>query len=144
MRRPESGWIAVGCAVLVIFGGCGERSFEAEEFVDEANANGAELSLGEPLISTEEGIDVYALTLAESAEPGHSEDPGHASEEHVHGGGSLTVTDGSDLAAEEYESCEGAATLICYRAANVVLAFEELPPDERATMNAAIRAMASE
>jgi hypothetical protein len=122
---------------------CGERSFEAEEFVDEANSHGAGLELGEPLTTTEPESEVYALRLAEPAVE-QGEEFGVV-DEHAHGGGSLTVTEDEDGALEEYRRCESAASLLCYRAANVVVVFEEsLPPEDRSRLDAALRSLASE
>ena len=127
--------------IAVLTAGCGgERNFEPGEFVDEANAEGAGLVLGEQLTSTEEGVDVYALSFDERARPAPGEDgPGHG------GGGSMIVTDDTESATAEFERCEMAVTLTCYRAANVVLYFEAAPTDEHvASVEAAIRALGSE
>jgi hypothetical protein len=135
------GIVTAALSALLLTGwACGERSFEADEFVEEANANGAPFVLGEPLTSTA-GNEVYALRLEEedAAQPGELE----AGQEH--GGGSLTLTEDADAAREEYARCEEAVSLLCYRAANVVVAFEDvLAPEERARIEAAIRAMATE
>jgi len=130
-------------AIAILVGaGCGdERAFEPEEFVDEANAEGAGLVLGEPLTSIEEGVDVYALSFEE--EPGGQDEPGPSG--HAHAGGSLIVTDDADAAREEHARCEQAVTLVCYRAANVVLLFDADPSDEHvAKVDSAIRALATE
>jgi hypothetical protein len=133
---------ALAIAIATV-AGCGERSFEAEEFVEEANSYGAGLELGEPLTTTEPETEVYALRVADpAAEP--SEEAG-ALDEHAHAGGSLTVTEDEDAALEEYRRCEAAASLLCYRAANVVAVFEDsLPPDERSRLDAAVSSLASE
>ena len=121
---------ALSCAALAVAGcGSGERVFEAGEFVDEANAAGAGIELGERLVSTREGIEVHGFELTTG------------------GGGSLTVTPDSAAATEEYERCDGSAALRCYRVANVVLGFEEedLPrPDALTGVDAAVRALASD
>ena len=126
--------------LALVAAGCGgERSFEAAEFVDEANREGAALALGEPLTSLEEGADVYVVSF-EDAEEAPEVSAGHA-----HSGGSLVVTEDADAAAEEFQRCEGAVTLTCYRAANVVLYFDAEPTDEHvARVDAAIRALADE
>lgn len=124
-------------ATLVVTA-CGEHSFEAEEFVDEANASGAGIELGEPLTTTESDTEVYALRIvAEHAEATDGE--------HAHGGGgSLTVTEDSDAALARYEQCEAAATLLCYRVANVVLIVEDaLSPEDRSRLDAAVSSLAS-
>jgi hypothetical protein len=114
--------------VAMLAAGCGEREFEPEEFVDAANAEGAGLVLGDSLTSITEDVEVFALSF---------EDGG--------GGGSLIVTGDADSARGEFERCESAVTLTCYRAANVVLYFDAAPDDERvANVDAAIRALGAD
>jgi hypothetical protein len=126
-------------AFALILGGCGgERTFEPDEFVDEANAEGASVDLGGALTSIEEGVDVYQLSFA-------GEGAGTPSAGEAVSGGSLVHTENADAAREEFERCESAATLTCYRAANVVLYFDAEPSDERvARVDAAVRALGSE
>jgi hypothetical protein len=117
--------VVTAVALLALVGCGGERSFEPDEFVGAANAEGADLVLGEPLTSIEEGVDVYALSFEE----GDS-------------GGSLIVTADADAARDEHTRCEEAVSLVCYRAANVVLLFETDPSDPAvARVDAAIRAL---
>jgi hypothetical protein len=121
---PVIGALIVG--LLVVAGCGGERTFEPEEFADAANAEGAGMTLGDELVSIEEGVDVYAITFAKGP------------------GGSLVVTDDADAAREEHARCEEAVTLVCYRAANVVLMLEGEEGDEHlAKVDAAIRALAA-
>ena len=125
---------------LLVAGCGGERTFEPDEFVDAANDEGAGLVLGEPLASITEGVDVYALSFEEAAEPEAGED-GH---EHG-GGGSMIVASDAESATAEFERCEMTVSLTCYRAANIVLYFDAAPTDEHvAAVEAAIRALASE
>jgi hypothetical protein len=135
--------VAAVTLVAVLAGtGCGsERSFDPEEFVEEANAEGAGLVLGESLTSIEEGVDVYAISFEE--EPGEHDEPEPGG--HAHSGGSLIVTGDADAAREEHARCEQAVTLVCYRAANVVLLFDAEPSDEHvAKVDSAIRALETE
>jgi hypothetical protein len=147
--------VALGLAALLAgLASCGERSFEAEEFVEEVNANGGALELGEPLPSTEPDTDVYALRPAEGASPAVAEEERAAEEhtaeepaveEHGHehvGGGSLTVVEDAEAALAKYRTCERAVTLICYRAANVVMTFEGLTTEQRSRLDSAVRALA--
>jgi len=126
------------CAALL---GCGsERAFTAEEFVAEANRNGAGLNLGSELASDREATELHTVELAD-LEPG----PASSLEEQGHVGGTLTITATDEAGAAEYERCELAVSLVCYRAANALLFFEDaLRPDERARIAGALRAMASE
>lgn len=124
--------------VTILAAGCGgEREFEAEEFVDAANEEGAGLVLGGSLTSIEEDVEVFAIEFAE-------EGGGHEGE-HAHSGGSLIVAGDAEAATDEFERCESAVTLRCYRAANVVLLFDaEAGQAEVAKIDAAIRALGSE
>lgn len=120
--------------------GCGAHEFDAQEFVEEANANGAGLELGEPLLSTREDVEIRAVEIAPASATGEVERPGGA-----HTGGSLIVASSVEAGEEEYERCEGAVTIVCYRAANVVLAVEGDPGSaELVGVDGAIRALASD
>jgi hypothetical protein len=113
--------------------GCGEeRTFEAPDFVEAANGAGAGIELGEPLSTNDPGRQVYAVELASSATQ-------------THGGGSLTVTETIETGEAEYRRCEGAATLACYRASNVVLIVEadELAPEQLSRLEDAFRKLGS-
>jgi hypothetical protein len=120
--------------------GSGERSFSAEEFVAEANAHGANLELGEPLSTSEADVELYSLTIVEP--PGGEEIGKGPAIEHEHGGGSLRVTDTVDEAEAEVSRCEQAVSLFCYRAANVVLIFEQdAEPEALSEVVGALRAL---
>lgn len=121
-------------------GGCGEgeRTFTAPEFVAEANRNGAPLELGAPLTVTEGDDEVYGVAVVERGERRR----GGAEEQDEHGGGSLRITEDASAAEDEHARCESAASLICYRAANVVLILEPgVPARELARVESAIRGM---
>lgn len=128
--------------VLAALAACGddERTFSAEELVEEANANGAGLELGDALETSREGAEVREVTFVEAGEPHDAE-----TAQHEHGGGTLTITTDTEAGLAEYERCESAATLLCFRASNAVLFFESsLDPADRARLEDALRAMASE
>lgn len=132
--------ILAGIAVTLLGAvGCGgERAFEPAEFVEEANAKGAGLVLGEPLASIEEGVEIYSISFTEEPGEGRGSEPG----DHSHSGGSLIVTEDAESARAEHARCEDAVTLVCYRAANVVLLFDTDPSDEHvAKVDAAVRAL---
>ncbi len=101
--------------------GCGgEPKFTAEEFVDGVNRHGVELRLGEPLVTEEEGKELYAVELEPVGGP-QVDSQGDA----VHAGGSLSVYDEDEGAPDaELEFCEQAADLLCFRAANIVIVLE--------------------
>jgi murein DD-endopeptidase MepM/ murein hydrolase activator NlpD len=136
LRRRLASLIAFAFAALAACGS--DETFTAEEFVSAVNAEGAGISLGEPLSSGDEGLELYALTLSAPTAGGSSAGAD------LHGGGSLRVTEGADDAEAEYERCEGAVTLACYQAANIVVAFEGLTAEERARLDRAFSALSSE
>ena len=110
---------AAGAALAIValaLAGCGDdRNFTAEEFVEEVNGEGVKLELGRELLTDREDQALYAVELPQVARlPGGE---GHA-------GGSMSVSDDSDGADQELASCEAAADLLCYRAANVVVVLE--------------------
>lgn len=141
LRRGPTA-LALCVALSATACGSGERTYEADEFVEAANAEGAALSLGDSLTSDDGGNDVRALTLSEDQDPpDRSPPPG---DQHAHGGGSLTVTESAAEAREEYQRCEGAVSLLCYRAANVVAIFEGLTPAERRRLDSAFSALAGD
>jgi hypothetical protein len=78
-----------------------------------------EISLGQELLTEEEGKELYDLRLKTVADL-----PGEASEGEEHSAGSLSVYEDSDDADGEIESCRAAADLLCYRAANVVVVLQ--------------------
>ena len=105
-----------GALAALALAGCGEgRTFTAEEFVDEVNAEGVKLEIGRELISDRPDQELYAVELGQVAElPGGE---GHA-------GGSMSVYEDAAGADDELASCKGAADLLCFRAANVVVVLE--------------------
>jgi hypothetical protein len=98
-------------------GACGsdQREFSADDFVHDANRHGAELKLGEPLTADDPGAKLYAVGFSGTARPGTAPEGS---------GGSLRVTDSTSDAESEFGRCQEAG-LICFRAANVVLAVQE-------------------
>lgn len=111
-------------AGLAAVAGCGgdggEPAFSAEGIVAEVNRQGVELRLGGRLVSDEPGKELYAVELEPLGGP-RLDSRG----EEVHAGGSLSVYEREDeRVAAELRSCEQAADLLCYRAANVVIVLE--------------------
>jgi hypothetical protein len=125
---------------LLALAGCGVPYDDAESFVDAANAEGAGMELGPSLSSSNPDYEIYAVELEGAEEPTEAREPGQA---HL-GGGSLTVTPSEDEAIGEYEECEAAVSLVCWRAGNVALVLEnEIGSEERARVNEAISALGS-
>ena len=111
-----------------------EETLSASEFVDRVNEQGVEVQLGEQLHSAEAN-ELYDLELAplpglpEQAADEHVDEKGRETGgEHEHGpgaGGTLYVFDDADAATDQVNACRVSAGLVCYRAANVVVLFEE-------------------
>ena len=126
---------------LLALAGCGTAYDDAQSFVDAANAEGAGLELGPSLSSSNPDFEIYAVELEGASAPGEAREAGQA---HL-GGGSITVTPGEDEAIAEYEECETAVSLVCYRAGNVALIVEdEVGAEARTRLNDAISALASD
>jgi hypothetical protein len=122
--------IAIPLAAMAVLGaGCGgddELAFSAEEFVSEVNGRGASLTLGPPLRTEREATEIYELVPAAGG-----------------GGGSLTVTADAATGLTEYRRCEAAATLLCFRANNVVVALDhEVDPEGLTRLQEALTGMA--
>ncbi len=121
---PQGREIVAASLLAVAFAGCGgEQTFTAEEFVDEVNAQGVEIRLGGALQGTE-GKELREITLAPL--PGLPP-PAPGEEKRGKGGtpGTLYVFEDADAAEEQLTACRNSATLVCYRASNVVVLFEE-------------------
>jgi hypothetical protein len=132
--------LAAACvAAALAIAGCGnEREFSAEGFIDAANEHDAGLVLADRLPFTPEGVEVYELQFEGRGSSG-------AGAIDAHGGGTLTVTEDAEAGVAEYERCEAAATLLCFRAANVALFFQgALAPSDLARVERAIRALGEE
>ncbi len=139
--RVQSLLSAVACALFLALSGCGseeETTFTAEEFISVANEYGAGLTLGQQL-STGANGEVWSLSFVGSGEATGATGPG--AEADVHGGGSMTITADPEAGLAEYNRCESASTLLCYRVSNVVMYFEGASPDDLARLDAAVRAM---
>lgn len=102
------------------------------------NENGAALELGEALTDDQEEIDVYEVSLAQL------DAPQGAGGEHSERGASLVLAANTETAIDEYDRCESAVSLICYRAANAVLILDDDDPATLARIEAAIRGLESE
>jgi hypothetical protein len=122
--------IAVGTAAMVAAGCGGASNLSAEEFIQGINDEGVQIKLGAEL-SSSNGRELYAVQLVPL--PGHPE-PAPGTEQHEHeqqGSGSLYVFDDSGAAEQQMDACRGSAGLICYRAQNVVVLFEEAGLEEQ-------------
>ena len=129
----------MAAAVTLAAAGCGTPYEDAESFVKAANAEGAGFELGPSLSTDDADRQVYALKLEGS--PGLEAEADEEGQAHL-GGGSLTVAASEDDAIAEYEECESAVSLLCYRAGNVALVLEgEIKPAQRERVDAAITAL---
>ena len=125
---------ALGAALLAV--GCGEKEFTAESFVDAMNDHGATLALGPVITTNPDGIDVHQVTFTEAAPSATGE--GEETEE-ANGDATLLVFDGSGDAEDEFDRCNEAPALTCFRASNAVLRVENLQPSDRARITTAIQ-----
>ena len=104
-------------ALTCPFAACGkEKTFTAEEFVDQVNEEGVKLKLGEPLITDDESKQLFAVELPPVSNLPGSE-PGPVA-------GSLSEYDEPSGAEDELASCGASADLLCYRLANIVVVLE--------------------
>jgi hypothetical protein len=118
---PSISLLSAACAVALALAACGggERTFSADEFVDEVRSNGVELKLGAPLFSDDESKDVYTVELEPL--PGGLT-PAEGALESPHG--SLSVHDDTGGADDQFRNCEATADLLCFQASNVVVVLE--------------------
>ena len=134
-------------ATLALLAGCGgdDSGFTAEQFVGAVNQRGAALELGAELRSTRPDATVFAVEVG--VPRAQAEDAGDEAlpEGETHTGGSLAVMPDAAAGLDEYRRCEQAATLLCFRADNVVLVLEgEIDPAQIAALSQALRAIAEE
>jgi hypothetical protein len=107
----------------------GERGFDAEAIVEEMNAKGAELAVGEELPSTEAGVEVRVIEVG-GAEPSPSGETA---------AGTVVVLDDAEAASAEFGRCQAAISFVCFRAANTVLRFTNLDRAQQEQLSAALR-----
>jgi hypothetical protein len=120
---------------LLALGGCsGERNFDAEAIVEEMNAQGTALEVGERLPSTESGVEVRVIEVG-----GDEPSPAEAT-----AAGTVVVLDDAETARAEFGRCQAAISFICFRAANVVLRFTNLDRAQQEQVSAALRAIETE
>jgi len=130
-------------AVTLLAAGCGdgeeERTMSARDFVSEMNQAGAALKLGPVLTQNADGLDITEVTIKRTAPTPTGEGQDLAPS----GDATLIVLADAEEAKGEYDRCQGAPSLSCYRAANVVLRVEDLQPTDRALLTSAISQLAS-
>jgi hypothetical protein len=125
-----AGLVVLGCAALI---GCGERQFDEQELVEELNAAGAGLVLGEPLPSTSDDVTVTTVEFDEAHE---EEEAGHS-----HGGGAVAIVENEEAAVAEFERCQSAIDFTCFRVGNAVLRFVGITPEEQTALTSAMRSL---
>lgn len=125
---------ALAALAAVALAACGgERELTATELVSEFNDRavaGAELTLGESLLANEDAPgEVFTVELRIPGEFGGT------------GSGSLVVLADSDEGGAEFDRCESSASLVCYRAANAVLRFEDLDANGQSAVARTLQAV---
>ena len=127
-RLPLLAAVAVGLAWAGgAFAGCGseERRFDSEGLAELITKAGVPIEVGEELRSSDASIEVRVIAL----EPD--------------GGGSMLVADDEGRARNEFARCESASSLVCFRAGNVVLRFDQLSADQRERVGEALKTIES-
>jgi hypothetical protein len=119
---------ALGIVTGAALAGCGEeRTFTAEEFVQEVEDQGVALRLGRQLQTSGGADQLYSITLP--ALPGEpAPERGNDGGDHGPeggGSGSLYVYDEASGASDQLEACRASAGLLCFRASNVVVVLDE-------------------
>lgn len=155
MFRSDTSLPALAAAALLAtgVGACGDdensATFTAAGFVQAVNREGAGLALGEQLPSTATSYEVFSATFTEhpgGVEDAREEEQGHRAEGNGHAHGrvvSLVVTASDEAAIAEYERCESALSLTCFRAANVVAYMEAEDPHLVERLAEAIKRLAA-
>lgn len=132
--------LAVGVAAAIA--GCGsEKQYTPEEFIDAMNDHGAALALGPVLTTNPDGVDVHQVEFTQVAPSATGEGAGS---DIANGSATLLVFDGTGEAEDEFDRCNGAPALTCFRAANAVLRVEELQPSDRARLTTAVQGISAE
>jgi len=124
--------------LIAIVAGCGERDFTADQLVDAVNEHGAQLVLGDQVTTSDAGAEVYAIRSTAGGTDPNPQLEGSG------GQGALVVADDTGSGAEEFDRCESAADLTCFRVANVVIRFAALDTADQARISGAVTALASE
>jgi len=137
MRAPTLATALVLASMMAACGG--EREFDAPEAIEAMNSHGAALALGDRLPDGPQGAQIYAVTFTEYA-PSAVGQEGPAAD--VHGSATILVATGTDQAEDEFDRCETAPDLTCFRASNVVLRIEGLQGADQARITTAVEAMA--
>lgn len=123
-------------AVSAVASGCGsgERTFTPEEFVEAIDEQGGQLALGEVLTTRSDGVEVHVLRFSGDPEDTQLHDRGT-------GDATMIVLEDSGQAKDEFARCEAAPLLTCFRAANVVLRFEDMGAADRARVVGAVEGL---
>lgn len=129
--------IATVFVAAAALAGCGgDDTVGAESLVDALNEAGANLVLGEPIEPAEGQVELRTLQLGgpEGASEGTDD----------HGAGAIVVMPDETAATAEFARCDSAISFICFRAANAVLRFSAITPDEQEQLSDALRVLAGE
>ena len=105
--------------------GCGQKTFTTEQFVEEANAEGAQMILGAELYSNDSDVTVHDVSFRSG------------------GAATIRVDANVDGAKTAYASCSNQPAFLCYRASNVVVIVQGRPPGA-GPLEQAISALASD
>ncbi|MSO40296.1 MAG: hypothetical protein EXQ70_00065 [Solirubrobacterales bacterium] len=122
--RPRRAALLLAALCALGLAACAETKLSADEFLDEANGNGATVELGDQLPTEEEGKSLYEVTLRPLA-PGTASGGGNGEGPGSHPlSGTLAVYEDTELADGGTQDCQAALEFLCYQAANVVVMLE--------------------
>ena len=113
----------MGALAAVMLVACGsEETFTAAEFTQQIRDQGVSIRLGRQLPTSGDADQLFAVRLprlpGEPAPPRDSEGNGDAS-------GTMYVYGDTGGAGDELDACRAAGGLLCFRAANIVVVFDE-------------------
>jgi hypothetical protein len=124
--RPPRGirqFAALCTVAAAVVAGCGaERTFTASEFVQQVNEQGVTMRLGAQRPAGGGAERLYAVKLPPL--PGEPQPP-PGSESGPGASGSLYVFGDPGGAEHQFEACQDATGLVCFRASNIVVVLDE-------------------
>ena len=104
--------------------GCGtsEKTFTASGFVDQVNEQGVSLELGRQLPTGSDADSVYAVTLPRLPGEPRAPDTEGSGRDPI---GTLYVYGDPGGAGDRLDACRASGGLLCFRAANIVVVFDQ-------------------
>jgi len=132
--RASAALVALGLCLVGFACGEDEREFTASELISELADRGAPLDLEGTLHNDQEGVVVYELSLSDPRSGAHSEESG----------ASLILAESEEIAISEFERCDSAVRLVCFRVANGVVYLSNHDPGPIGEIETAVKDMESD